>query len=510
VLQRPGHVSLLLLTAFVLWGQPARAASVPSERECADARAELETVLRISDTRVEVRALAEWFAPVLWFSAEEPLLALDGAGHLNEDLPHPRARKKHDFRIPAPLPADEQGKPVVYYDLLEPRSATLVEGRFLELGPMRMGDRRRLQLRYFFYYPQDSGVNGHLHDLEAADFEFVALKERSGVRLRLRAVKALAHGLDWTANRLRFDKEHAWADSPMPDDATVPVTLFVEEGKHASCPDRNGDGRYEPGYDVNHYSREAWGVRDTFGSGILVSQYSADTTKKRNAKERVFPRSAYRETLATLYACTAPRELPVSAGSWESGYQLLNASTSWLEDYEVYCRDPQECDKRLCRMMQANGFGQPPHLGIWGSFKERFSLTLRRDVGLRAALLSRVIRVPLPEGWVIGRLSSNLDDVATEILFSPTASRWIDWYVGGAGFFHDPTRKEPFFKKFGFRPEVGIKLRINIEPIGQWLGIRLGLKSEELSESFDLEGARPGAAGLRGVRFVWEIGGGAW
>ena len=40
------------------------------------------------------------------------------------------------------------------------------------------------------------------------------------------------------------------------------VTLLVEEGKHAVAPDRNADGVYTPGYDVNKRIKDAWGVRD--------------------------------------------------------------------------------------------------------------------------------------------------------------------------------------------------------------------------------------------------------
>ena len=49
-----------------------------------------------------------------------------------------------------------------------------------------------------------------------------------------------------------------------------PVRVLVEEGKHASILDRNGDGVYTPGYDVNSRVNDAWGLRDVLGSSVLM------------------------------------------------------------------------------------------------------------------------------------------------------------------------------------------------------------------------------------------------
>lgn len=78
-------------------------------------------------------------------------------------------------------------------------------------------------------------------------------------QVRLRRVKGNAHGVSWYANILNVAA-----------DTRLPMTLLVEEGKHASCPDRNADGAYTPGYDVNVHVNDAWGVRDVFGSGRLL------------------------------------------------------------------------------------------------------------------------------------------------------------------------------------------------------------------------------------------------
>jgi hypothetical protein len=68
------------------------------------------------------------------------------------------------------------------------------------------------------------------------------------------------------------------------------VTVLVEEGKHASVPDRNADGVYTPGYDVNLRVNDAWGLRDVFGSAVLLgARYTASMSKPRTSRFRLLP-----------------------------------------------------------------------------------------------------------------------------------------------------------------------------------------------------------------------------
>ena len=64
-------------------------------------------------------------------------------------------------------------------------------------------------------------------------------------------VSAKAHGLVWFWNVLDSD-----------DYAQFPMHLLVEEGKHALATDKNGDGVFTQGYDVNVRINDAWGTRD--------------------------------------------------------------------------------------------------------------------------------------------------------------------------------------------------------------------------------------------------------
>jgi hypothetical protein len=106
--------------------------------------------------------------------------------------------------------------------------------------------------------------------------------------VRLASVEALAHGSRWYSNTLK-----EWSD------ARYPVTLFVEEGKHATAPDRNADGTFMRGYDVTERVNDAWGVRDSLGHGVLLSSgYASEMTKPRTrdctARDRERPRCQHR------------------------------------------------------------------------------------------------------------------------------------------------------------------------------------------------------------------------
>lgn len=78
-----------------------------------------------------------------------------------------------------------------------------------------------------------------------------------------------------------------------PDDRPLklPIHIFVEEGKHASCPDVNGDGYYMPGYDVNKNINDAWGVRDVIRTeSIILPDYQAWMTKIRKDEFKIYPK----------------------------------------------------------------------------------------------------------------------------------------------------------------------------------------------------------------------------
>jgi hypothetical protein len=73
-------------------------------------------------------------------------------------------------------------------------------------------------------------------------------------------------------------------------DIRYPITLFVEEGKHATAPDCNADGAFMRGYDVTERVNDAWGVRDSLGHGVLLSSgYASEMTQPRTGAHRLLP-----------------------------------------------------------------------------------------------------------------------------------------------------------------------------------------------------------------------------
>jgi hypothetical protein len=66
--------------------------------------------------------------------------------------------------------------------------------------------------------------------------------------------------------------------------------LLVEEGKHAFATDKNGDGVFTRGYDVNVRINDAWGARDIIRTGKVFSGgYESWMTKVRRPEHRVLP-----------------------------------------------------------------------------------------------------------------------------------------------------------------------------------------------------------------------------
>ena len=117
-------------------------------------------------------------------------------------------------------------------DRLRSYSHTALRTAFWSFNPKtnELDARRllRVVIRYVFYYERDYGFGGHANDLESAEIYIEPTK--TGEALRITRVAASAHGIGWYTNELRIDEE---------DDLVVPIHLFVEEGKHATAPDRN-------------------------------------------------------------------------------------------------------------------------------------------------------------------------------------------------------------------------------------------------------------------------------
>jgi len=487
--------TLALCAALVLVGPANAKAQTPagSVAACGPASSVATPgVVWQGTDRLMLGDIAELLAPMLWFSADEPLL---GEGY----PPIPTAH-------PCDAAADSA---VVYYQVpqLTYRGSEPVARP--EESDSAFSDKvESFILEYYFYYPEDSGVGGHTHDLETAEFEVWLEGDGDCRRVRLASVQALAHGSRWYSNTLESRS-----------DMRYPVALFVEEGKHATAPDRNADGAYMRGYDVTERVNDAWGVRDSLGQGVLLSSgYASEMTKPRNRAFRLLPPES-------PYLQVAPRQRSYADGEPTLGrYELRPANTV------AACAEIPADRARLVDMMADHRFGidQLPTQHQAGSISRALSeltlpdswlsVSLRvTDGTLGAGLIFKGL--DLREGWIVPRLTVSERDATAEILFTPSASRWADYYVSGGTrrqfvttretrtidtgqgrqdieVVTSPNWKVVFETGFRFRAQLPPKVRPFV--LGySFGGVRLGLQALGFSR-------------VDQFRFVWEIGAGAW
>jgi hypothetical protein len=308
--------------------------------------------------------LAMVSAPILWFSPREFLLLENRSDE---------------------TPGRIRGKPVgrtVYYRIREFRlraagaapskiDATRVRSPgevWRRSGPEFPLERlERVFMQYFFYYPEDRGIGGHPHDLEALEVQVEMRRVCIGVasldsgRTRtqrttsancmigatVRSVSGSAHGIGWYTNTLLVDATR---------DTVLPLTVLVEENKHASVPDRDGDGRYMPHYDVNRQVNDAWGVRDVAGTGWLGGpEFRAELIRDRDTRDQVCPPEI--PTRLKDYYRFHRRELDGDGCiEQERTYSVL------LAEGEDVCRggEPDVDDPRLRNLMRDKHFCWPP------------------------------------------------------------------------------------------------------------------------------------------------------
>ena len=256
----PVAVFLLLLAGL---GQ----AQGQDEKPCCQALKEQPGIIWYgSNPKMTFEQLAAYAGPIVSFSPDEPLLeGTEGAA----------------IRLPEPVYFEEDpDAPVVYYRVKTVLSKASNPGVSVQVNEQ---DRNQsvldlslinaIDLDYFFYYTREAGLGAHPHDIESAQFKLEIIQnteagcENCRYAIRVAKIVALAHGLHWYDNVLVVDEP----------DVKFPMTIMQEEGKHASCPDRNGDGLYSPGYDVNR------------SGSLITGDYKAWMSKYRWPEYNVVP-----------------------------------------------------------------------------------------------------------------------------------------------------------------------------------------------------------------------------
>lgn len=449
------------------------------------------------DRPLSLDEIAHVVAPALMYSEDEPLIT-DG------EVPLPHAH-----------PCDPAGQPeklgVVYYQPLRIQLRNVREKVSLPAyeDPEFWAKVQTFKLRFYFYYRWDMGAGAHTHDLEPTDF-YLRIEDEDGCySLILERVVAQAHGTDWYSNELVLTA-----------DTRFPIHLFVEEGKHASCPDRNADGMYTPGYDVNRRVQDAWGVRDVFGSGFLISSgFQASMTKARYPRFRVLPPE-------NPDLCLTDRNQALRGDVFEAvGIDVRKAA---LNEYELrpatslpIC-DVDDHGDFLRYMEKSHGFGashEPDQFqfqvvgeltqGLTSTESLVSSVSMRwdRDLGvtanLRGADLQQVYLVP-KINWIF------VGDFAVEAMIIGSAAKFWDSYVSvGVARERKRVRTSDGLElstghETNFVAESGLKFRL-----------RVAGKLRLLTFGYQFAGARIGVRGsgfddIDQIRLIGEIGAGVW
>lgn len=469
--------------------------------------------------QLPAQTLAERGAPILWFSPNEFLLNTDGK-----------------IRIPQKLFETNPSGAMVYYRI----SKLVVKSDEHERGARDLYDEGKLNLswlkgltlRYYFYYPMDKGGGQHAHDLEYARYDIRVAEEKVGSDklyvVSIHQVLGGAHGVTWYDNILNVE-----------NDTSLPVTILVEENKHASCPDRNADGHYSPGYDVNERINDAWGVRDIFGSGQLGgSSYEGSMTKPRVADRRymvmVNPTSGdcdrtcllkpYRGDpenknkiiqTYTLERVDAEKLSAEQAAAARRQSEIVQESTEHVEeDYTNLLRLMEREHFLQEKLMVNTGSSLPESVMKFGLAIERgeeavdaLTLSLRYDQGYGFSLSPPIGRLPVPLLGGYGLLKFNYIRADTgprfsfDGLYTPSASRTVDWYAAVGAEFLRPFRTEDYEARLV--TEGGVKFRWKqgripiIDKKLPFLGVRLGARTNGFTRQ-------------RNTRFVFEFGTGAF
>jgi len=435
---RSSRNALLLVSLLVLSVPlPAHAQILQQERIGADSAAacdysSIPGVVYYGPQRyMSFEQLASYVAPVYWFSPDEPLLG--------------RTRGA-DIRMPEALPFEDQAldNPVVYYQLEEvvtfpgaEETAITRDTLDMNASVIDLQNAVLVRLGYYAYFHAEAGLGAHDHDLEASEFKLAVVRsdgnwmqERTNLRCDekmyiafVTRVTGKAHGIKWFWNVLDVDE---WTSFPM--------HLFVEEGKHALSTDKNGDGFFSPGYDVNVRVNDAWGVRDVIATGfVFAGGYQSYMTKPRTRLYRVWP--------------PLPDDSPLLE---EARFERLDIGTNFVR-YELRPLPSPELgafDKHLHKFMKDKYVPGWPEMDErksaegfenWvdqGTAINSISIQLRYDgdLGFTFAFpffIVKNLEDPFTGGWIVWRLyfkDKDLRDIGWQLMYTPSASRWIDSY----------------------------------------------------------------------------------
>jgi len=504
---------LLLIPIFLLTGNNTSIAQNSQSTDGCDFSAIRRIVHWTTEREMTIQRLAEYCAPLYWFSPDEPTLL---------------EKEGKDIRIPAVFPFEEDpDSPVVYYQYNRVMVRADADGPGYFPDSTDKGksiiDLKNIvavDLKYIAYFPFEAGLGAHKHDVEPTEFRILVIrddelgKQKAKVKgkcdqthylIAVLRITAEAHGLNWYFNVLETD-----------DETRFPLTILSEEGKHGMCTDKNGDGYYTPGYDVNKRINDAWGLRDIMSTGVMFTGgYQAWMSKVRKPEHRVFP--------------PVPDDSPIKKRLFERGkyapnnavYELRPFPSASLAGDDHLLHHKME-EKELVGWPEIDENTDLKKFGGWvteGLALKSFGISLRYDGELGFSFVFPLFIVknyedPMTGGWIVNRMwlaDKGLRDFGWTLMYTPSASRWVDSYFA-AGVEWDvidlPEGSEKATKtETDFVLETGIKFRVNITKapaplkylgsITEFWGLRAGVKNS-------------GFADIDKLTYVIEFGAGVW
>ncbi len=476
VLVAAAAVVLCLVQAIIPSRDGTAYAQASRIARTADPCCELEGVPGVvwygMDSTLTVERIAAYCAPILWFSPDEPLL---------DD------RTGKDIRIPHAFPfEDAPDAPVVYYRLRKVYARDDNEAPpYVPAGDDRgkavvdLANAAGIELDFFFYYGSEEGFGGHDHDVESVEMKIV-IGDRDCENCRhgmaVWRVNGKAHGVLWYDNTLNTDVY-----------TIFPMTILVEEGKHASCTDKNGDGYYTPGYDVNERINDAWGLRDVIRSGMLSSGgFQSWMAKVRRPDTRVFP--------------PLPADSPLLKAHRGNEWYDSDGAVYYLREFPR--PELAEYDEHLYPFIEDKGDPDWPEVDEdvqfksytdWlydGSARRSLSVAYRYDGDHGVSFvfpmfIVKNLEVKVTGGWLVQRVilsDYQLRDITWQGMYTTSASRWVDGYfAAGAKWDKDDSGN----RKTYFASETGLKFRANLghtplkflKHLGtDFWGLRVGVK----------------------------------
>ena len=145
---------------------------------------------------------------------------------------------------------------------------------------LKNSNKKLAVYQYYLYYIYDQGLKGHPEDLEHT-FIFVP-KDTS----EFFGISVGAGHSDFVPSNVviynQADLLVQWGSRHH---------LLVELGGHSHAPDLNGNGRFDPGVDVNWHTENFWGTRDIQSSAGLgaTAKYQTWMTFERSNFCRIYP-----------------------------------------------------------------------------------------------------------------------------------------------------------------------------------------------------------------------------